>query len=198
MKPFEFQTQLKSATPNQGMHSPTVLKIKETTPLLQTPEPESVEPGDHEESQPAPQLNISPAPDKSETPRYGKTIKDRVILQRWRARDLADTGRTEIADQGIFIDSDGKAYIVKGGIADTRGSKPSSSGNRTTSAQNTSQVNTLMVKPRPNLPLGNTNSSNHPTGNVGLLPNGGPSAAGPPGGGPPPGGPLNGGSSGPP
>ncbi|KAK0214974.1 hypothetical protein IW262DRAFT_1465755 [Armillaria fumosa] len=37
----------------------------------------------------------------------------KVILQRWRAHDLADNGQTEIADQGIFIDNEGNAFINK-------------------------------------------------------------------------------------
>ncbi|PBK81857.1 hypothetical protein ARMGADRAFT_1090924 [Armillaria gallica] len=48
----------------------------------------------------------------SQAKQYGKTLKDKVILQRWRECDIADTGRTDIVDQGIYIDENSDAFII--------------------------------------------------------------------------------------
>ncbi len=39
----------------------------------------------------------------------GKTLKDRVILQRWRERDIVESGQSNISNQGITWDNKGKA-----------------------------------------------------------------------------------------
>ncbi|PBK87102.1 hypothetical protein ARMGADRAFT_1034995 [Armillaria gallica] len=69
--------------------------------------------------QPQPNPTYSQANQRASAPKYGKTLKDKVILQKWRNRDLTDTGQTEIADQGIHINENGNAFIIKGGVADT-------------------------------------------------------------------------------
>ncbi|KAK0223797.1 hypothetical protein IW262DRAFT_1295501 [Armillaria fumosa] len=119
--------------------SPIEIKEEEHTPSLSTSDIRIHDVGTTDETTPV----AKGAPNEEESqdeqtqnvqtstaPRYGWTIKDRVILQRWRIHDLADTGQTEIADQGIHIDDDGKAYIVKGGIVDTKGWNKSPLNNR--------------------------------------------------------------------
>ncbi|KAK0430215.1 hypothetical protein EV421DRAFT_1913211 [Armillaria borealis] len=39
----------------------------------------------------------------------GKTLKDRAILQKWRERDMAESGQSNIPDQGIVWDNKGEA-----------------------------------------------------------------------------------------
>ncbi len=38
-----------------------------------------------------------------------KTLKDRIILQKWRERDIAESGQSNIPDQGIMWDNKGEA-----------------------------------------------------------------------------------------
>lgn len=42
----------------------------------------------------------------------GRTLKDRAILQKWRERDIAESGQTHIPDQGIRWDNQGQPYDV--------------------------------------------------------------------------------------
>ncbi|PBK65447.1 hypothetical protein ARMSODRAFT_1022255 [Armillaria solidipes] len=111
----------------------------------------------------------------------------------------------DIADQGIHIDSNGDVFIIKGGVADTRGKPPSKPQNSIPKAVDSGNIST-----QANTPNGGNNgpSRRHPSpphGNGGGPPgppNGGPSHNGrgstpipsnrplppPPGGGPPDGG----------
>ncbi|KAK0228071.1 hypothetical protein IW262DRAFT_1292966 [Armillaria fumosa] len=95
VKPFKFQTPIEAVSESVPMKEESITLALDTPPSR---------PQAHRMS-----LN----------PRYGQTIKDKVILQQWRTHDLTDTGRTEIADQGIFIDDSSRAFIIKGGVADT-------------------------------------------------------------------------------
>ncbi|KAK0499325.1 hypothetical protein EDD18DRAFT_1349506 [Armillaria luteobubalina] len=128
---------------------------------------------DGEDKETTPKNDQTPQDDKSANGRgkthspnhqYGWTIKDKVILQRWRARDLADTGRTEIADQGIFIDANSKAFIIKGGVADT------------TNNGNNDQLPTQPTTGPPTLPSWQVIPSGPPDGGP---PNGGINNSGP-------------------
>ncbi|KAK0211840.1 hypothetical protein IW262DRAFT_1467237 [Armillaria fumosa] len=128
--PFDFQAGPKHRiSPTEKMSNHTSVKEEEITPPLGIP---TDPPRNSEEQLP---VTDEPSPKRAEdidggrqhhsglSPRYGQTIKDKVILQRWRAHDLADNGQTEIADQGIFIDDEGNAFIMRGGIADTSQNK---------------------------------------------------------------------------
>ncbi|PBK86157.1 hypothetical protein ARMGADRAFT_1086902 [Armillaria gallica] len=210
VKLFEFQAQSRLATSNYGESSPTIIKGEEVTLSLQTPGPQALESEAIDESHPVPDrshsrssLPINEASEQVLTPQYRKTIKDRVILQCWRAHDLADTGWMEIADQGIFIDTDSNAYIIKGGIADTKGRdmppsapKPMESGDRTIPIPmpQVGRIDACTTQPKHDTNImNNSGCSNTRT----VLPaRGGPPPSGPPSGGPPSGGPPNGGPHG--
>ncbi len=43
----------------------------------------------------------------------GKTLKNRNILQKWRERDIAESGQSNISDQGIVWDNNGEAQEVE-------------------------------------------------------------------------------------
>ncbi|PBK92971.1 hypothetical protein ARMGADRAFT_1030432 [Armillaria gallica] len=159
VRPFQFTSNddvqsSKSSRPSSrvSVRNPIVIKMEEITPRLRSESPvnDDPPPDDHEiseDSNPDDPLDGERAGSppsghnkqhetrehSPQRPRYGKTLKDKVILQRWRNRDLADTGRTDIANQGIHIDSSGKAFIVKGGIADPPRKEPTDHSNESTS-----------------------------------------------------------------
>ncbi len=56
-----------------------------------------------QETQPRPCTRVVATPNG-----VGKTLKDRVILQRWRERDIAESGQSNIPDQGITWDNKGE------------------------------------------------------------------------------------------
>ncbi|KAK0429656.1 hypothetical protein EV421DRAFT_1914265 [Armillaria borealis] len=181
--------------------SPTRVKQEEITPSLHTPDPP--EPEVKMQSAPPP---VKPTTEgkraeraSTPTPHYGKTVKDKVILQCWRNRDLANTGRTDIADQGIFIDANGDAFIIKGGIADMKSKSHSSNDKGNVDANipmnNASSSNNSRSK-GPSVPIGQAPQPQPPSN--GLPPQGRPSNGGSSGGAPPPNGGPPGGGNGPP
>ncbi|KAK0494366.1 hypothetical protein EDD18DRAFT_1107387 [Armillaria luteobubalina] len=176
VKPFDFQPTSQQQSSTEIVRTP--IKEEETTPNLRTPDASPQVINGQEEPIPITTgalLKEQTKKGKSGTEpnlHYGQTIKDKVILQRWRTKELADTGRTEITDQGIFIDADDNAFIVKGGIADM---KARGKHNRETMTPNKHKVNPPVTIP--------PTQSSGPTGGLPGAPGGGPPNGGPSGGG---------------
>ncbi len=125
VKSFDF-SRVSDQNESPVLQEPPMMKEEEVTPLLSNgtappPVTETVQPVvTTRSSMPVAPTSVNDGTTRNahqREPRIGKTLKDKVILQRWRNKDIKDTGHTDIADQGIYIDDEGEAFIIEGGIA---------------------------------------------------------------------------------